>query len=132
LGWKLDEVIQIREPIISNVARETAHAKVEAGMVAGCKHIAYGIKDRQNIIILEHPQQIHPEAEGVETGDYIEIEGTPTIRLVIKPEVPGGIGTMAIAVNMIPRVIQAPPGLVTMKDLPISSAFLGDLRELLN
>ncbi|HHY14227.1 MAG TPA: NAD(P)-binding domain-containing protein, partial [Thermoanaerobacterales bacterium] len=60
LGWELDEITQTREPIISNTHRETAHVKVEPGMVAGCKHIGYGMKDGEAIITLEHPQQIHP------------------------------------------------------------------------
>ncbi|MEC9489068.1 MAG: 2,4-diaminopentanoate dehydrogenase [Halanaerobium sp.] len=131
LGWELDEIIQTREPIITNVKRETPHVKVEPGMVAGCKHIAHGMKDGEKIITLEHPQQIHPELEGTETGDYIKIEGTPAVNLAITPEIPGGIGTMAVAINMVPRVIAAGPGLVTMKDLPLPAAIMGDMRKLI-
>jgi 4-hydroxy-tetrahydrodipicolinate reductase len=100
-------------------------------MVAGCKHIGIGLRKGEPVIVLEHPQQIRPELENVETGDYIEIEGTPNINLTIKPEIPGGIGTIAIAVNMIPKVIEAKPGLVTMKDLPVPAAIMGDVRKLL-
>ncbi len=132
LGWKLDKIEETREPIISNTHRETPHVKVEPGMVAGCRHVAYGIKDGEKIIVLEHPQQIHPGKEGTETGDYIKIKGTPDINMAIKPEIPGGIGTMATAINMIPQVITARPGLVTMKDLPVPSVLLGDVRKLLN
>lgn len=131
LGLEIDEIKQVREPIVSNVYRETPYAKVKPGMVAGCKHIGMGLKKGEPIIVLEHPQQIRPELENVETGDYIEIEGTPNIKLAIKPEIPGGIGTIAIAVNMIPKVLEAKPGLVTMKDLPVPSAIMGDLKSLL-
>ena len=41
------------------------------------------------------------------------------MNLAIEPEIPGGIGTMAIAVNMIPLVLSGPKGLVTMADLPV-------------
>lgn len=132
LGWKLDEIRETREPIISKTYRETPHVKVEPGMVAGCKHIGYGIKDGEAVITLEHPQQIHPGLEGVETGDYIWIEGTPNISMCIKPEIPGGIGTIATAVNMIPHVVDAAPGLTSMKDLPIPRAILGDIQKLVN
>ncbi len=71
-----------------------------------------------------------PNLEGVNTGDYIWIEGTPAINMAIKPEIPGGLGTIAMAVNMIPKVIAAQPGLVSMKDLPVPSAVLGDFRKL--
>lgn len=125
LGWKLDEIKETREPIISSVERETPYVKVGKGMVAGCRHCCYGTKDGKTVITLVHPQQIHPHLEGVETGDYIHIEGTPSVNMAIKPEVPGGIGTIALAVNMIPHVLSAPAGLVTMKDLPIPRALLG-------
>lgn len=131
LGWKLDIIEQTKEPIISNVYRETPHVTVQPGMVAGCKHIAYGKINGRTVITLEHPQQVRPELEAVDTGDYIQITGTPNINLSIKPEIPGGIGTMAMAVNMIPQVLTAAPGLKTMKDLPIPAAVLGDVRDLL-
>jgi len=38
------------------------------------------------------------------------------------------MGTVAIIVNSIPKVLNAPPGLLTMKDLPIPSAAIEDMR----
>jgi 4-hydroxy-tetrahydrodipicolinate reductase len=73
---------------------------------------------------------VRPELEGVETGDTIEIFGTPHLRFTGSPEIPGGIGTVALAVNMIPRVLNAAPGLHTMADLPVPAAMLGDARKL--
>lgn len=130
LGWKLDEIRQTKEPIIAKKYRETPHVKVEPGMVAGCRHIAYGIKDGKTLITLIHPQQVRPENEGVETGDFIEIKGEPNINLAIQPEIPGGIGTIALAVNSIPNVINSAPGLVNMTQLPVPPALMADLRTL--
>jgi 4-hydroxy-tetrahydrodipicolinate reductase len=124
LGWKIDKVVEEREPIITHVERETQYAHVMPGNVAGCRHIARAYAGVKEVIFLEHPQQICPEAEGVETGDYITIDADPPVNLSIKPEVPGGIGTIAIAVNMIPLVISARPGLLTMSDLPVPRAIL--------
>ena len=45
------------------------------------------------------------------------------------PEVDGGIGTIAMCVNMIPHVINARPGLKTMIDLPVPHAIMGDMRD---
>jgi 4-hydroxy-tetrahydrodipicolinate reductase len=81
------------------------------------------------VITLIHPQQVHPHLEGVETGDAIEIEGTPKVRLAGSPEVPGGEATVALAVNMIPHVLNAAPGLHSMADLPVPAAILGDARR---
>ena len=40
-----------------------------------------------------------------------------------------GWTTSTMLVNMIPKVINARPGLVTMKDLQLPSAVMGDMRE---
>ncbi len=132
LGWKLDKIEETREPIVTEVARETPHVKVKAGDVAGCRHIARGYMGGQEIITLEHPQQIHPQMGNVKTGDYIKIEGTPGMSWSDETEIPGGIGTMAAAVNMIPQVINSAPGLKNMLDLPVISALMGDVREKIN
>lgn len=132
LGLGIDEIKQTREPIISKVPRQTSCIKVEPGMVAGCRHVGIGLKEGQEVIVLEHPQQILPDLEGIDTGDYINIDGTPNINMCINPEIPGGIGTIAIAVNMIPHVINAKPGLVTMKDLPVPTALVGDVRKMIS
>lgn len=69
--------------------------------------------------------------EGTQTGDYITIKGQPEINMSIKPEVEGGLGTIAMCVNMIPQVINASPGLKTMLDLPVPRAIMGDMRDLI-
>ncbi len=127
VGWELESVREEREPIISATYREAPHARIAPGQVAGCRHTARGFVAGREAIVMEHPQQVEPAAEGVETGDYIIIEGEPGLSLAIQPEIPGGKGTAAIAVNMIPLVRQAPPGLLTMADLPVPRAALGEL-----
>jgi len=128
---KLDNIEQIKEPIIANVSRSTKYVSAEPGEVAGCKHLGFGYKNDQLFIKLEHPQQIVPESENIETGDFIHIDGVPKISLQINPEIPGGIGTIALCVNMIPHVLNASPGLKTMLDLPIPRVILGDVRDLI-
>ena len=72
---------------------------------------------------------MRPQLAGVATRDRIEIAGTPNISLNGSPEIPGGEGTIALAVNMIPRLLSAPPGLHCMADLPVPSALMGDVRH---
>jgi len=129
LGWKISRIEEERRPIISKVYRETPTVKVEPGMVAGCEHSARAYVGNLCVIELHHPQQIHPHLEGVETGDYIEIYGDININLAIRPEIPGGKATAAIAVNMIPSVVSAEPGLKCMADLPIPRALLSDIKR---
>ncbi len=125
IGLEVDNIEETREPIISNTERETPVVKVKPGMVAGCRHIGIGYRKGEEVIKLIHPQQIHPGTENVETGDYIKIIGDPEINMSISPEIPGGKGTMAAAVNMIPIVLKASPGLKRMSDLPIPACLMG-------
>ncbi len=132
LGWQLsDEVKLERAPIISSIYRKSKYAEVQPGDVAGCNMKGFGYVDGEIKIEMLHPQQIEPQLEGVDTGDYISIKGRPNIDMRIKPEIPGGIGTIAMAVNMIPHVINARPGLKTMIDLPVPRAIMGDMRDLI-
>ncbi|SDE17331.1 2,4-diaminopentanoate dehydrogenase [Sporomusa acidovorans] len=129
-GIKMNNIRQDKEPILTKVPRATDIVSVNAGDVAGCRQLGYADFDGKTFITMEHPQQIKPELENIETGDYITVNGTPNMNLQIKPEIPGGIATIAICVNMVPLVINSEPGLKTMLDLPIPRAIIGDVRDL--
>jgi 4-hydroxy-tetrahydrodipicolinate reductase len=131
LGWDIERIEESREPIVSKVRRETPFVTVEPGQVAGCLHTAIAYRNGQPVLTLIHPQQVRPHLEGVQTCDSIEIKGTPHIGMSGSPEIPGGEGTVALAVNMIPRVLNARPGLYCAADLPAPGAMLGDARNLL-
>lgn len=131
LGWKLDKIEQTREPIVSTVERESAIGLIKPGYTAGCKHTGVAYMNDRKVIELIHPQQVHPELEKTGTGDFIEIIGEPNVRFQGVPEIPGGIGTIALAVNMIPKVLDAEPGFKTMADMPPPSAIMADVRTLL-
>ena len=126
LGLGVDRIVETREPIVSKVHRETPHITVEPGMVAGCSHTGVGYRGDKEVVRLIHPQQIHPHLENQDTGDYIHIYGLPEIHMEIKPEVAGGKATIGIAVNCIPLVFAATPGLKRMIDLPTPAALMGD------
>lgn len=131
LGWEIDHIEQQREPIVSSVKRETPFVKIEPGLTAGCTHTAVAYMNGKPVIKLIHPQQVHPHLENVETGDYIEIRGEPNLNFYSSPEIPGGIGTISLTVNMIPQVVNSAPGLKTMAELPVPAAIMGDVRRLI-
>jgi len=129
LGWDIDHIEQTREPIVSRTRRETPYINIEPGQVVGCLHTASAYRQGKQLITLIHPQQVDPRLDGLETGDTIEITGTPNVRLAGSPEIPGGQGTAALAVNMIPRLLSTSAGLYSMVDLPVPAAMLGDARS---
>ncbi len=125
LGLGVDRLEQTIDPIVSKVTRQARDRVIEPGMVAGCNHVAIGYRGDTEVIRLNHPQQVAPEAEDQATGDYITIFGVPEIHMSTGPEIAGGISTAGMAVNTIPRIFQATPGLKRVIDLPSPNALMG-------
>ena len=126
LAWKLDRIIvESVEPVIADRAVASKDISVETGNVSGLRQKARGMMKNQEVILLDFQAYIGAEEE----YDAITIEGLPSVKQKIQPCVHGDIGTVAMIVNAIPKVIRAPSGLITMKDLPIPSAAVEDMRK---
>lgn len=130
VGWPLERVEQERLPITAEGRREVAGVRVEPGQVAGAHHEAHGYIDGRVRIILEQVEQAGADAENMQTGDFIDIEGRPPIRLAIQPAIDGVKGSAALAVNMISAVLLSGPGLKSMAEMPLPRAVLGDIRQM--
>jgi len=129
LGWKLDEIKEFPpEPVLAEREITTSYTIVKPGHVAGLKSVAHGIRDGKPVIVLEFISHAAVEEE----YDAVSIDGAPEIHEKIVGGVHGDLGTVAVIINMIPKVLNAKPGLVTMKDLPLPSAVTEDLRIYLN
>ncbi len=118
LGWKLDDIAETIEPVVAGTEVKSSHITVKPGQVAGVKQVGHGLKDGKELITLEFQAYIGAE----KSYDTVYIDGIPNMEVTITGGTPGDIATAAIVINSIPRVIDAPPGLVTMKDLPVVSA----------
>lgn len=129
LKWKLDKIeAKPVEPVIAKAPVESKVVKVELGQVAGLRQYARGLKEGKEVIALDFQSYVGAEKE----YDAITIKGVPNINERITPCTHGDYGTVAIIVNSIPKVMNAPPGLVTMKDLPVPSAVTEDMRAYLS
>ena len=126
LAWKLDKIkVDAAKPVVAKKHVKSEAINVPAGMVAGLEQCAYGIRDNHEVISLEFQAYIGAEEE----YDAVTIEGIPPIHEKITPCVNGDVGTIAMVYNAIPKVMNAEAGLVTMKDLPVPSAAVEDMRE---
>ena len=132
IGWPVEKIEQQMKPIVTTVDRKSPYGFAAAGNIAGVNMTGQGFVHGEVKIDMIHPQQIEPEMEGTHTGDYIVLKGSPEVNMAIKPEVDGGLGTIAMCVNMIPQVINSHPGLKTMLDLPVPRAIMGDMRDRIN
>ena len=129
LGLGVEKFAQDMAPITTDVDRKSPYGFAAKGSCAGVAMTADATLSNGMEVRMEHPQQIEPEQVGVQTGDYVIIKGTPNVNMVNSPEVEGGLGTIAMCVNMIPQVINADAGLHTMITLPVPRAIMGDVRE---
>jgi 4-hydroxy-tetrahydrodipicolinate reductase len=128
LQWELDGVrIDLPQPVAAKKDVQSDAIKVKKGRVAGLRQTARGIMKRRALITLDFQAYIGAEDE----HDSIVIDGLPPIHQRISPCVHGDHATVAIIVNSIPKVMNAHPGLLTMKDLPIPSAAVEDMRKYL-
>jgi 4-hydroxy-tetrahydrodipicolinate reductase len=115
LGWKLDDITETIEPVIAKKRVKSQYITVESGQAAGVRQLGHGLRGKEEIITLEFEASLGAP----ESYDAIYISGTPNMEVIIKGGTHGDIATAAITVNSARRVVEAPPGLITMKDLPI-------------
>ncbi len=115
LGWELDEITEEIGPVMAESQVSSPHLTVEPGQAAGVKQISHGLIAGKEVVTLEFQAYIGAP----ETYDAVYIKGTPNMEVVIKGGTHGDIGTAAMVVNAARRVVEAPPGLLTMKDVPV-------------
>lgn len=128
-GLEVDEIKELPpEAIVSTVDVKTTFTEVKAGQVAGLRSVAVGTKNGKSVITLEFVSHANVKRP----YDEVEIDGEPPIKERIQGGVHGDLGTVGMIFNAIPKVLNSSPGLVTMMDLPLPSASLGDLRKYLN
>jgi 4-hydroxy-tetrahydrodipicolinate reductase len=121
LGWKLNRITDDIKPKIAERPVQSELLAVDPGFVCGIIQDGVGYVDGKPLI------KLHMEAYlgAPESYDSITIEGSPRINSKIAGGVHGDVATASIIVNSIPKVIGAPPGLRTMRDMPIPSFFGG-------
>jgi 4-hydroxy-tetrahydrodipicolinate reductase len=121
LGWTLDRITDDIQPKIATVTISSEFLAVDPGYVCGI--VQDGIGHRKGKAAIK----LHMEAYlgAPESYDEIEIEGSPNLSMKIAGGIHGDLATASIAVNSIPRVLGAAPGLHTMRDLPLPSFFPG-------
>ncbi len=121
LGWKLDRITDDIQPKMASETVKSEFLSVQPGLVCGIIQDGVGYRDGRAVITL------HMEAYlgAPESFDAVRIEGSPALNTKIAGGVHGDVATASIVVNSIPKIVAAPPGLHTMRSLPIPSFFGG-------
>jgi hypothetical protein len=121
LGWDLDDIRDEIEPVIAENEVRSQYLTVKPGQAAGVKQVGRGIKGGAELVTLDFQAYLGAK----ESYDAVYITGTPDMEVVVKGGIHGDVATAAIVINSIRRVIAAPPGLTTMKDLPLVTCTAG-------
>jgi hypothetical protein len=121
LGWTLDRISDVVEPKIAQVTVSSEFLAVDPGYVCGIIQEGIGYRKKQPAI------RLHMEAYlgAPDAYDLIDIDGLPRMSVKIEGGIHGDVATTAIVINSIPKVIDAAPGLHTMRDMPLPSYFPG-------
>jgi 4-hydroxy-tetrahydrodipicolinate reductase len=121
LGWQLDRVTDQVMAKIADAAVASEFLAVDPGYVSGIVQDGVGYRHGTAVITLH----IEAYLGAPDSYDSTVIEGNPRLTMRIPGGVPGDISTASIVVNSIPKVLAAPPGLQTMRSLPLPSYFPG-------
>jgi 4-hydroxy-tetrahydrodipicolinate reductase len=114
LGKDLANYESSVEPVIAQKLTKTDYFEVPAGQVKGLKQVAHGYSADGEFVTLTFIAALAMEDD----GDVVQITGKPNLEVKLKGT-NGDLATVAIAVNAVRRVMEAAPGLVTMRDLPV-------------
>jgi 4-hydroxy-tetrahydrodipicolinate reductase len=121
LGWTLDRISDVVEPKIAQVTVSSEFLAVDAGYVSGIIQEGIGYRKKQPVIRLRMEAYLGaPDAY-----DLIDIDGLPRLSVKIEGGIHGDLATTAIVINSIPKVLDATPGLHTMRDMALPSFFPG-------
>lgn len=137
LGLELDEIREEHERLPAPETFETAMGKIEKGTCAAVRFEVQGIVDGRPAIVAAHVNRLRDDVgpdwdrlSGEKKSGYkIEVKGSPSFTCEIEPmgedgdhNTAGITGTAMRVVNAIPVVCAAPPGVVSILDLPIFTA----------
>jgi hypothetical protein len=121
VGWKLDKVTDEIQPKVAANPVASEFFSIPAGRVSGLVQDGVGYRKGKPLI------KLHMEAYlgAPESYDAVRITGNPPLLLKVVGGVHGDVATASIVVNSIPKVIQAAPGLRTMRDMALPGFFGG-------
>ncbi len=116
LGWKLEDVTETLEPVISQEKRRTEYFSIERGYVAGLRQSTRGMMSGQEVLRLDLEMSLGAR----DPHDSIEIDARPPIKMTIPGGIHGDVATASVIANVVPAVARSRMlGLLSMRDLPL-------------
>jgi 4-hydroxy-tetrahydrodipicolinate reductase len=107
MGWTLDDISEAGEPVIAKREIRSEFFRVAPGQTSGIHQRAIGRRGDAEKIVLDLTMHL----DATEPHDHIVIRGRPPLDVRIDGGVAGDDATVAALINIVPRLLAAPPGL---------------------
>ncbi len=117
LGWRLESVRETCEPVVAQTRIVTKFFDVPAGKSCGIHQRCIGIVGGEPRVVMD--LQMYLDAPN--PHDAIIIRGRPDLNVTLHGGVAGDDATVAALVNIVPKLLVAPPGLRLMTELALPS-----------
>lgn len=115
LGWKLDAILEEAEPMVADRVLRSDHFLVQPGETCGIHQRARGLQGGVERIVLD----IKMHLGAPDPHDRVVLSGRPVLDVLVRGGVPGDEATVASLVNVVPRLLSCPPGLLLATELPL-------------
>jgi len=115
LGLRVETITETIEPVLASQVVKTEYLEVAPGRVAGVRQVACGVEAGEEKVTLELEMYVGAK----EPVDEIVLRGRPDLTLRVVGGIHGDLATAAVVVNSIPALLEAPPGLRTVRDIPV-------------
>jgi len=128
IGVTIDDIVEDHSLIYADEDFDIASGHIPAGTISGVRYEVRGMSGGAPRVVVEHVERLRdtdfPELGFAGDGYRAQVTGEPCIKLDLTiSSLPGFTGdSVAVAsamsaVNAIPAVCQAPPGVMSMRDL---------------
>ncbi len=121
MGWKFDEITERGEPIVATKDITTEFFRVAAGQACGIHQRVEGSEGGRERLALDLKMYLGAP----KPRDAIVIRGRPDLNVVVEGGVAGDDATIAALVNVVPRLMAAPPGLRLLTELALPASAAG-------
>jgi 4-hydroxy-tetrahydrodipicolinate reductase len=116
LGWRLDDIAESMEPVLTKERVKTESTLVEKGYVSGLRQTVRALVAGREVVQLE----LEMSLGAPDPRDEVVMEGKPPLHLSIPGGIQGDMATAAIMVNCVPAITRSRAvGLLSMRDMPL-------------
>ena len=122
MGVRIERIESGFEPLVADRPHDGENLRVEPGTTAGFVQRYRAICNGRPWMSAEFIAHVDPPAAGHEPSDSIQIDGYNALNLTINPGCQPQLGTAAMIANVMPRLVEARPGYLTVADLALPHA----------